>query len=63
MAARPKRTAKTTAAKSASGKGQLREYARKRDFARTPEPQAAPKRARKAAPAPRSGAYAIQRHD
>jgi bifunctional non-homologous end joining protein LigD len=70
MAARSTPTAKMKAVKPGSRK-QLAEYARKRDFARTPEPEAAPKRTRKAAPGarrvparePAGGAYAIQRHD
>src|SRR5215470_3932098 len=63
-----------TKAKPKPRKAPLGEYARKRDFARTPEPTPAPKRAPKpparpapsppaAAPEPAGGAYAIQRHD
>jgi bifunctional non-homologous end joining protein LigD len=78
MTRTPRKTAKTKAAKPKARKTPLGEYARKRDFARTPEPKAPAKRAPKpsakparAPPAPppappqepAGGAYAIQRHE
>ncbi len=65
------KTAPKKALKRKARKGGLGEYARKRDFARTPEPKPAAKRAAKPAPVPppapppepAGGAYAIQRHE
>jgi bifunctional non-homologous end joining protein LigD len=74
MTVRPKTAGKKTA-KHKARKKPLGEYARKRDFARTPEPKPAPKRVPRTSanrtsakpasappPAPAGGAYAIQRH-
>jgi bifunctional non-homologous end joining protein LigD len=69
MTVRPKTAGKKTA-KPKARKKPLGEYARKRDFARTPEPEPAPKQASKPSakpapappPGPAGGAYAIQRH-
>jgi bifunctional non-homologous end joining protein LigD len=75
MAARSKtaksETAKTKTVKPKARKAPLGEYARKRDFGRTPEPKPAPKRVPKPSakpppaplPEPAGGAYAIQRHN
>src|SRR6201997_3963044 len=75
MTVRPK-TARKKSAKPKARKKPLGEYARKRDFARTPEPKPAPKRAPKPSPnkpsakptspsppEPAGRAYAIQRHN
>src|SRR5579871_5488276 len=70
MTVRHKTARKKTAKPKASTKP-LGEYARKRDFGRTPEPKPAAKPAPKAsakpapvaAPEPSGGAFSIQRHD
>jgi bifunctional non-homologous end joining protein LigD len=70
MAGTRSKTAKKRATKPKTRKARLGEYVRKRDFARTPEPKPAAKRASKppaaSLPAPAAEpaglAYAIQRH-
>jgi bifunctional non-homologous end joining protein LigD len=66
MTVRHKTARKKTAKPKASNKP-LGEYARKRDFARTPEPTPAPKPSAKPRPVPppepSGGAFSIQRHD
>jgi bifunctional non-homologous end joining protein LigD len=62
MAARPK-TAKKKTARTKARKGPLGEYARKRDFARTPEPEPAPKRPPARPSESAAGAFSVQRHD
>lgn len=62
MVARPK-TTKTKTAKTRARKGALGEYARKRDFARTPEPKPPPKPPPALPSEPAAGAFTVQRHD
>lgn len=63
-AARPKRVARParTAARSSSARSSLREYARKRDFSKTAEPEGEVSTTRARAPRGGGGRFVIQKH-